>query len=105
MRSGEGLAPRLRRLPRAVVCGLEVPIAVGVTARTLGLAGLDRDAAGPGLLLPRCSSVHAFWMRFPLDLVFLDERGEVLDEQLSVPPRRLRSQRAAKAVLERPAGG
>jgi uncharacterized membrane protein (UPF0127 family) len=105
MPDDEQLAARLRRLPRAQARGLEVPLAVGLRARTLGLAGLDRDRAGEGLLIPRCSSVHTFWMRFPLDLAFLDERGEVLEERLSVPPRRLHSHRAAKAVLELPAGG
>jgi hypothetical protein len=99
------LAARLRRLPFEQVNGVVVPVAVGLRARAVGLAGLDRDAAGVGLLIPRCASVHTFWMRFPLDIAFLDERGEVIEERLSVPPRRLLSQRAAKAVLERPAGG
>jgi uncharacterized membrane protein (UPF0127 family) len=92
-------------LPRVAVDGALVPVATGPRARLLGLAGLPRDLVGEGLLIPRCSSVHTFWMRFPLDVSFLDERGLVLERSLSVPPRRLLSHRAAKAVLERPARG
>ncbi len=69
---------RLQGLPRARAFGREVAVAVGPRARLLGLAGLDREQAGAGLLIPRCSSVHTFWMRFELDLVFLDREGAPL---------------------------
>jgi uncharacterized protein len=94
---------RFRGLPRQVVAGQEVPVAVGFRARLLGLAYLDFDAAGPGLLIPRCAAVHTFGMRFALDLWFLDGEGEVLAVRRAVPPRRLVSHRGAAAVLEIPA--
>ncbi len=84
------------------VGGLTVPVAVGLRARLLGLAGLERDEAGPGLLIPSCSSVHTFGMRFELDLVFLDRDGVVVATRTGVPPRRFASSRAADAVLELP---
>jgi len=74
----ESSVARLRGLPAVVVLGREVPVATGLWARLLGLSHLDRKKAGPGLLIPRCSSVHTFGMRFPLDLYFLDERGAVV---------------------------
>jgi hypothetical protein len=98
------LSPRIRRLPAAVVLGREVRVATGLPARLLGLAGLDREEAGEGLLIPRCSSVHTFGMRFPLDLWFLDAEGAVLSTRHGVSPRRLVSCRRADAVLEIPAG-
>lgn len=94
------LAPRLRRLPVATVLGREVPVAIGLRARLLGLAGLDRAEAGAGLLIPRCSSVHTFGMRFSLDLYFLDETGEVVRVRRGVRARRVASCRTASAVLE-----
>jgi uncharacterized protein len=94
---------RFRKLPREVVRGLEVPVAESLRARTLGLAHLDREDAGPGLLIPRCASVHTFAMRFPLDLYFLDPEGAVLSTRLAVPPRRFATHRGAAAVLEVPA--
>jgi uncharacterized membrane protein (UPF0127 family) len=79
-----------------------VPVAVGVRARLLGLSRLDLEAAGVGLLIPRCASVHTFGMRFALDIVFLDERWRPLAVRRAVPPRRVFSHRAAAAVLELP---
>jgi hypothetical protein len=98
------LAQRLRRLPAATVLGREVRVARGPRARFLGLAHLDREQAGAGLLIPRCSSVHTFGMRFSLDLYFLGGGGEVVAVCLGVPPRRLAFCRHARAVLEVPAG-
>jgi uncharacterized protein len=98
------IAPRLDRLSRRAVLEHEVPVATGFRARLLGLAFLGRERAGSGLLIPRCSSVHTFGMRFALDLVFLDERGTPLAIHRDVRPRRLVRRRRAAAVLELPAG-
>jgi uncharacterized membrane protein (UPF0127 family) len=67
------------------------------------LAYLDREEAGAGRLIPRCSSVHTFGMRFPLDLYFLGEHGEVVAVRRLVPARRLAFCGRARAVLELPA--
>jgi uncharacterized membrane protein (UPF0127 family) len=96
------LCTRLEQLPRRSSCGLAVPVAIGFRARLLGLGGLDRDEAGAGLLIPRCSSVHTVGMRFALDLVFLDGEGRPLAVRRRVPPRRFASYRGAAAVLEIP---
>jgi uncharacterized membrane protein (UPF0127 family) len=96
-------AGRFAGLPTATIGGVEVPVAAGPRARLLGLAGLELEAAGSGLLIPRCSSVHTFGMRFALDLVFLDERGHPLAVRRGARPRRVFSRRAAAAVLELPA--
>ena len=96
---------RFRGLRRRRVVGREVPVAEGFGARLLGLALLRRERAGPGLLIPRCSSVHTFGMRFALDLAFLGEGGEVLARRMAVPPSRFIRCRGARAVLEIPAQG
>lgn len=77
-------------------------MATGFRARLLGLAHLDRYAAGSGLLIPRCSSVHTFGMRFALDLFFLDARGAILSARLRIPARRVVFCRGAHSVLEVP---
>ena len=104
---GETLASRLSRLDTISALGREVPVARGLRARLLGLAFLDREQAGDGLLIPRCACVHTFGMRFPLDLLFLDEQGAPLTFRRHVPPRRVVFARGAAATLEipAPAGG
>jgi uncharacterized membrane protein (UPF0127 family) len=96
------IGERLRRLPRHRVLGLEVPVARGLRSRLLGLMLLDRSQAGPGLLIPRCRSVHTFGMRFTLDIHFLDRSGAPTSVRRGVAPNRLVSDREAAAVLEVP---
>jgi uncharacterized membrane protein (UPF0127 family) len=100
------MPPRLRRLPiaRNAPAGLEVRVAATRRARLLGLAGLRELPAGVGLLLPRTRSVHTFGMRFALNLVWLDGDACAVRIDEAVPPRRLRSCRRARAVIEFPAG-
>jgi uncharacterized membrane protein (UPF0127 family) len=95
-------AVRIARLPTQTMLGRELPVASDVRSRLLGLAFLDRDSAGPGLLIPRCSSVHTCWMRFPLDIWFLDAGGAPLAVRRGVPPWRVVRQAGAVAVLELP---
>jgi uncharacterized membrane protein (UPF0127 family) len=94
---------RLRRLPRESIFGFEVPVASRRISRLLGLALLSRESAGPGLLLPRCHSVHTFGMRFELDVLFLDDEGRILDLRRAVPPGRIVRCAAAHTTLELPA--
>jgi len=93
---------RFRGLPRTSLLGYDVPVADTWRSRLLGLALLPRAHAGEGLLIPRCRSVHTFGMRFPLDLLFLDEEGEVVELHRSVPARKVFRCPAAGAVLELP---
>ena len=97
------LAKRLRALPVTAALGCEVRVARGLRTRFLGLAYLDREEVGAGLLIPRCSSVHTFGMRVALDLHFLGRDMEVVAIRRGVPPRRLASCGLARAVLELPA--
>jgi uncharacterized protein len=93
---------RFRRLERTELLGLELPVGTTLISRLLGLALLRRERAGPGLLLPRCRSVHTFGMRFALDLIFLDEHRRVLEIRREVPSRRIARCPRASEVLEMP---
>jgi len=96
------IARRLRRLPQAEALGLVVPVAADPLARLLGLAGLPRELAGTGLLLPRCRSIHTAGMRFALDVHFLDRAGAIVRSERDVGPMRMLTERRACAVLEVP---
>ena len=81
---------------------LPIPVAKDFRTRLRGLAFRDREDAGPGLLLPRCASVHTFGMRFELDVYFLDADGRVLSVRRRVPPGRVLWRRDTRKVLEIP---
>ena len=93
---------RLRHLAVTSVLERRVPVAHSPLARLLGLAMLERERAGAGLLIPSCRSVHTFGMRFALDVVFLDEELRPLAVRTAMPPRRFAGLRGARAVLELP---
>jgi uncharacterized membrane protein (UPF0127 family) len=80
-----------------------IHIASSWRQRLVGLAWRRSVPPGTGLLLPHCRSVHTFGMRFALDLVWLDAAGQVVRVDRAVPPRRVRSCRAADSVVEWPA--
>jgi uncharacterized membrane protein (UPF0127 family) len=69
-----------------------------------GLLGKRGLSAGEGLLIQPAPSIHTFFMRFPIDVVFLAKNGEVMKVAPNVGPWRMRSCRRAFAVLELPAG-
>lgn len=93
---------RFRKLDTQSILGRVVPVASGVPSRALGLSLLHRERAGEGLLIPRCRTVHTFWMRFPLDLLFLDSAGAIVALHRGVGPRRIVRCRGAATVLELP---
>ena len=69
-----------------------------------GLLGRSVLPEDEGILLRPGSSIHMFFMRFPIDAVFLDRDFRVLRVAADLKPWRLASKRGAKAVLELPAG-
>jgi uncharacterized protein len=70
------------------------------TARRQGLLGRSGLGEGEALVLAPCSSVHTAFMRFSIDLVFLDRAGRVLKVATGVSPWRIRLHWRAFAVVE-----
>jgi uncharacterized membrane protein (UPF0127 family) len=86
-----------------VVCERCVP-AKSLWARTRGLLGRKGLPPGEGLLIPRTSSIHTFFMRFPIDVVFLDRGLAVRSIARGVRPFRIVIRVGSKSVLELAAG-
>ena len=72
--------------------------------RLRGLLGRRELPAGEGLLLRPSSSIHTWFMRFAIDVVFLDRELRVLRIVEAVRPWRFAGCRGAHAVLELGAG-
>jgi uncharacterized protein len=96
-------AVTLRRPSGTVVCG-RCTVASTAWRRMRGLLGRRELGTGEGILLRPASSIHCWFMRFPIDVVFLDEDLVVLRVASDVKPWSMRGHRGAKAVLELGAG-
>ena len=73
-------------------------------ARLKGLLGRRSLASDEGVYLRPASSVHTFFMRFPIDAVFVDGEGRVLKVAAGLRPWRAAGCRGARAVLELSSG-
>ena len=72
--------------------------------RMRGLLGRRDLPRGEGILLRPAASIHTFFMRFPIDAVFLDRDDVVVGIERQVHPWRVAARKGARAVLELPAG-
>ena len=73
----------------------------GPAGRALGLMFRRDLPRGEGLWLRPCGSVHTCFMRFPLDLVFLDAGGAVVRLARGVRPWRMAfGGRGARSTIE-----
>ena len=69
----------------------------------IGLMGRPGLEAGHGLWIFPCQSVHTFWMRFSIDVVFLDEQRKVIHLVENLRPFRISKHLSkARSVIELP---
>ena len=95
----------VKNLDRESVLGIAIEVAGNSASRAKGLLGRESLAEGEGLLFTHCSSLHTFFMRFAIDIVFMDRERRVLKSAKAVPPFRLvAAPLRAHYALELPAG-
>jgi uncharacterized protein len=95
----------VRNLTRGRVLGTAVRRADTFGLRLLGLMFRQGLGAGEGLVIEPCSSVHSHFMRFPIDVLFLDAQWRVVHAIPAMAPWRFSPQvRGARRVLELAAG-
>jgi uncharacterized membrane protein (UPF0127 family) len=101
---GHGNASWVLRRPGGVLVCDRCELADTVPTRMRGLLGRDAIDPGQGLLIRPTNSVHMFFMRFAIDVVFLDRELVVKKIVEALAPWRMAGCRGAKAALELPAG-
>lgn len=69
-----------------------------------GLMGRASLPADEGMLFRPAGSIHMFFMRFPIDVVFCDEELRVIKVVRGLEPWRLAAARGAKVTIELAAG-
>lgn len=97
------MATALNRADGSIVCE-RLLVAERPFARMRGLLGRRSLLPGEGLLLRPAGVVHTCFMRFAIDVVFLDRQGGVVGIAPELRPWRAAGRRGARAVLELPAG-
>ncbi len=83
------MACEWHNLSRGVRLARRVAEARGALARMRGLLGRRELAAGEGLWLRPCRQVHTFFLRFAIDVVFLDRELMVVGICRGLKPWRL----------------
>lgn len=94
----------MRNQTRATVLAEAADVADTSATRRTGLLKHERLAPGEGLWIVPCESVHTFFMKFPIDLVYLDRDRKVRKVRSAVPAWRLSACLSAHSILELPAG-
>ena len=80
-------------------------LALNPWQRLRGLLGTTGLEPGQGLLLRPCRGVHTLFMGYPIDVLFLDPEGRIVELRASLRPWRATAVVGeALAVLELPAG-
>lgn len=73
--------------------------------RLKGLMFKKNFNKGEGLIIVPCNNIHTFWMKFPIDVVFLSQDNTVVYVIENLKPNRISPLiRKAHSVLELPVG-
>lgn len=67
----------------------QVEIAQTFLKRLIGLMGRSSMIDGQGLYFPCCKSIHSFFMKFPIDVLFLDKKMKITKMVSCLKPYRV----------------
>lgn len=96
---------RIRNLTRGSELASAARAARGFWSRLRGLLGRSSLQPGEALVLEPCSSIHTAFMRFAIDVVYVDRSARVVKVVSNLKPFRLSGAlRGARSAIELPAG-
>ncbi|RPF53958.1 DUF192 domain-containing protein [Aquisalibacillus elongatus] len=95
----------LRNLSTDVEIAHSIKSAYTFSKRLRGLMFTKELASGYGLHILPCQSVHTHFMRYPIDVVYVNQDLVVVDIDENLPPGKFgKRRRSARSVLELPTG-
>lgn len=95
----------IRNITKGNIIASQGILADNFFARLKGLIGRKRLDEGEALCINPCKSVHTFFMRFSIDIVFVDKNGVVCLIVNDLEPYKVsRYVASAKYVIELPNG-
>lgn len=97
---------QIKNSTRNSVIAIRADRATSVLARARGLMFRSVFPEGSALVIDPCSSIHMFWMRFPIDVLYVDKNDTIVRIQRSIRPWRVGPlyTRGARYVVELPVG-
>ena len=96
---------RINNVTRGSVLATDARRADSFVARGRGLMMAPPLPEGGGLVIEPCNSIHMFFMRYPLDIVFLNREGKVVFMYKGIKPWRMgRIVRGGRLAIELPEG-
>jgi len=94
----------LRDAESGRVLAADLELTLDSESRRRGLLGRDSLEEGAALIIAPCNGVHMFFMRFAIDVVFVNRQGLVLKVCQALKPWRIGICLKAFAAIEVPAG-
>jgi uncharacterized membrane protein (UPF0127 family) len=94
----------VRNITRGLVLADSAELADTSEKRRTGLLKHTELKSGEGLWIVPCESVHSFFMKFTIDVLYLDRDKKVRGMRPNMKPWRVSACLPAHSVLELPAG-
>jgi hypothetical protein len=96
---------RITNTTRSTELASDARIARSYWARLAGLLGRGSLRPGEALVIEPCNSVHTAFMRFTIDVLYIDRERRVAKAVNALRPFRVSAAlREARSVIELPAG-
>ena len=83
---------------------IDIYVADTFMGRLKGLLGTKSLAEHTGLILVNCNSIHMFFMKYPIDVVYVDEDYTIVKLVENLKPGRINLCFKAKHTIEFPVG-
>lgn len=94
----------MRNLTKESILADRAALATTPAARNRGLLKHDSLERGDGLWISPTQAIHMFFMKFALDIVYLDRKLKVVKTVTNLRPWRISLCLSAHSVLELPVG-
>lgn len=96
---------RILNKTRDTLIAQSAAVADTLLKRMKGLMARKNFAPGEALIITPCNSIHTFFMRFPIDVLFVDRDNKIVAQGIEIKPWQVSPiYWRAKFVVELPCG-
>ena len=88
LKTGQGTIPKIINLTKNKILAEDVILSTSFLKRLTGLLGYKSLEKNQAMILQPANSVHTFFMRFPIDVLFVDRNNIVIKTVSNMVPFR-----------------